>query len=70
MPEIPNLQYIDDLAGDDLEFRKKLIDIIKKEFPEEKATYEDVKSGDKYLEIARIVHKLKHKISILLEDDT
>lgn len=65
MPEIPNLKYIDDLAGNDLEFRTKLIHIIKEEFPAEKATYEQVKSGNKYVEIARIVHKLKHKISIL-----
>ena len=31
----PNLNYIRELSGGDQNFEKKIIDIIKKEFPEE-----------------------------------
>ena len=34
--EFPNLEYINQLAGEDAAIKKKLIHIIKTEFPEEK----------------------------------
>ena len=37
--ERPNLNYIKKLSGGDQEFEKKIIDIIKKEFPEEKKVF-------------------------------
>ena len=33
--EQPNLEYIDKLSGDNIEFRTKLIGILKKELPQE-----------------------------------
>jgi len=63
--EQPNIVYIDQLSGDNLEFRTKMIGILKKELPEEIAVYrKDLKAGNLLL-AAQSVHKLKHKISIL-----
>jgi hypothetical protein len=62
--EQPNFNYVESLAGDDHEFRKELMDIIKKEFPREKEIYEISLSRKRYKECAAAVHKLKHKINI------
>ncbi|EDP71249.1 hypothetical protein FBALC1_02157 [Flavobacteriales bacterium ALC-1] len=53
------------MSGGDKAFEKKLIDIIKKEFPEEKQVYFDNIAAENFKEAAENVHKLKHKISIL-----
>lgn len=63
--EQPNLSYIHSMSGGDKAFEKKLIDIIKKEFPEEKQVYFDNIAAENFKEAAENVHKLKHKISIL-----
>ena len=63
--EQPNQTYIDNLSGGDAAFKQKLIDIIKKEFPEEKQVYFNNFKAKKYKLTADNVHKLKHKISIL-----
>jgi HPt (histidine-containing phosphotransfer) domain-containing protein len=63
--EQPNLTYINDLSGDNLEFRAKLIGILKKELPEEINCYSQQMANTIYSEAAQSVHKLKHKISIL-----
>jgi HPt (histidine-containing phosphotransfer) domain-containing protein len=63
--EQPNLTYINDLSGDNLEFRTKLIGILKKELPEEIYSYSEQMANTIYSEAAQSVHKLKHKISIL-----
>ncbi len=60
-----NLSYIDQLAGDNMEFRKKIIGILKKEAPEEIAVYEGYKSNADMDGMANAVHKIKHKISLL-----
>ncbi|WP_340200553.1 Hpt domain-containing protein [Ascidiimonas sp. W6] len=65
MTELPNLLYIESLAGDDNQFRTKLINVIQKEFPEEKRLYHSMRQENYLKETAEIVHKLKHKISIL-----
>jgi HPt (histidine-containing phosphotransfer) domain-containing protein len=63
--EQPNLTYINELSGGDETFKNKLITVIKKEFPEEKAVYyQNLKSRNLKI-AAENVHKLKHKISIL-----
>ena len=62
--EQPNKFYIDSLSDGDLDFENKLIEIIKKEFPEEKKVYLNNINGKKYKLAADNVHKLKHKISI------
>ena len=63
--EQPNQSYINNLSGGDEAFKQKLIDIIKKEFPEEKQVYFDNFNAENYKLAADNVHKLKHKISIL-----
>ncbi|WP_417368335.1 Hpt domain-containing protein [Flavobacterium beibuense] len=63
--EQPNLNYIDQLAGDDAPFRQKLIDTIKSELPTEIDTYKSYLSVDNYSATAGSVHKLKHKISVM-----
>ena len=63
--EQPNLNYINELSGDNLEFRTKLIGILKKELPKEIIGYSGEMENTNFLEAAQSVHKLKHKISIL-----
>ncbi|XLS29723.1 Hpt domain-containing protein [Flavobacteriaceae bacterium M23B6Z8] len=65
MNETPNLNYIESLAANDTIFKQKLIGVIKNEFPDEKKLYESLRKENKLKETAEIVHKLKHKISIL-----
>ncbi|GAA4230889.1 Hpt domain-containing protein [Postechiella marina] len=63
--EQPNLSYIESMSGGDKSFEKKIIDIVKKEFPEEVKTYRENSNSDNFKLMAENVHKLKHKISIL-----
>ncbi|NMH88726.1 Hpt domain-containing protein [Flavivirga sp. Y03] len=63
--EQPNLSYIYSMSGGDKDFEKKLINIIKAEFPEEKKTYYKNINSDNFNKASENVHKLKHKISIL-----
>lgn len=63
--EQPNLKYIDELSGDNPEFKNKIIGILKKELPNEILVYEEQFGKGKYLLAADSVHKLKHKVSIL-----
>ena len=63
--EQPNLSYIQSMSGGDKAFEAKLIAIIKKEFPEEKAVYFKNIKENNFKAAAKNVHKLKHKISIL-----
>ena len=62
--EQPNLSYIRSMSDGDEAFEKKLIDIIKEEFPKEKQVYFKNSSSRDFKATAEIVHKLKHKISI------
>jgi len=63
--ETPNLDYLDALAGDDLEFRDRFLNIVKAELPEETdAYYENLKKNE-LKAASEDVHKLKHKINIL-----
>lgn len=63
--EQPNLNYINDLSEDDLIFRAKLIATLQKELPEETAQYENSMKNSAFKEAAELVHKIKHKISIM-----
>ena len=63
--EQPNKSYIHSLSEGDKDFEKKLIDIIKDEYPTEKEVYFNNMAVKKYKLAADNVHKLKHKISIL-----
>lgn len=63
--ETPNLEYIKQLAGDDVAFEQKFIAILKDEFPVEKQEYIKTLQEGKTNETALLVHKLKHKLNIL-----
>ncbi|WP_139959828.1 Hpt domain-containing protein [Flavicella sediminum] len=63
--ETPNLNYIIELSGGDLEFQAKIVDVLKKEFPEELNLYKETAKTKDFKKTAGIVHKIKHKISIL-----
>ncbi|MGB5819029.1 MAG: Hpt domain-containing protein [Saonia sp.] len=65
MQELPNLNYIKELAGEDLSFEKKFIAILQEEFPAEKQEYLDNINNDRPRAAALNVHKLKHKFNIL-----
>ncbi len=62
---IPNLDYIDEISGNDLIFKNKIIAIIKREFPLEKSNFLKKIQSKEYLLAAENVHKLKHKINML-----
>ncbi len=59
------MDYIDNLCGDNTEFREKLVNILKSEFVEEVLEYNNYLKTSDYKKAAGIVHKLKHKISLL-----
>lgn len=63
--EQPNSVYINQLSGDNEEFKAKIVGILKKELPEEVAFYENQVQTKNYKLAAESVHKLKHKVSIL-----
>jgi hypothetical protein len=63
--EQPNSDYINQLSGDNIEFKLKVITILKKELPEEVALYQNQIQSKNLKLAAESVHKLKHKISIL-----
>lgn len=63
--EQANSEYIDQLCGDNVEFRKKMTTILKRELPEEVSLYYEQIKNINYSLVATSVHKLKHKIAIL-----
>lgn len=65
MTEQPNLDYINQLSGDDTEFKQQFITILKEEFPLEKEVYYGHVENARLKETADIVHKIKHKFNIL-----
>ena len=65
MQEQPNLSYVDQLSGNDTEFRNSFVSIIKQEFPKERELYLDYMDKQKTKQTADIVHKIKHKLGIL-----
>lgn len=64
MPEKPTKDYIKQLANGDQDFEKKIIEIMKREFPEEKKEFLMNYNNKDYLKAAENVHKLKHKIGM------
>ncbi|MBP6182737.1 Hpt domain-containing protein [Flavobacterium sp.] len=63
--EKPNLNYINELSGDNLEFKTRIIEIVKKELPLEISVYDEFMKNKNFSNAAQSVHKIKHKISIL-----
>ncbi len=65
MTEVPNLNYIREIAGGNEEFEKKFLGIIQTEFPKEKEDYLRHLEDGALEESAKVVHKIKHKLGIL-----
>lgn len=63
--EKPNLSYIEKLSGGDDSFKQKIITILKDEFPVERVAYQKALAAQDFKLTTEIVHKLKHKVSIL-----
>lgn len=63
--EKPNLNYIKELSGGDIEFEQSIINVLKIEFPQEYDLFTNNFEKGNYIEAADNVHKIKHKISIL-----
>jgi hypothetical protein len=68
--EQPNISYIQNMSGGDKNFEKKLIGIIKSEFPIEMQVYFNSMKIKNFDDASEIVHKIKHKISILGLDES
>jgi len=65
----PNLTQINQICGDNIGFRERLVNVIQKELPEEVSLYKKNWQANNYKECAENVHKLKHKISLLGLDE-
>ncbi|WP_397444529.1 Hpt domain-containing protein [Polaribacter sp. R77954] len=63
--EQPNLSVIKEIAENDIDFQNSILDILKSEFPKEVEAYKNSFDNKNFLESVNIVHKLKHKISLL-----
>ena len=63
--EKPNLLYLQELSGGDSVFEEKMLEIVKKELPEEIKSYQNFLIEENYKDAADLVHKIKHKISVL-----
>lgn len=63
--EQPNLDYINDIARGDHDVKESLISVVKSEFPEEKELYFNSLEKKDFKDIKEIVHRIKHKFSIL-----
>ncbi len=67
----PSLTYIQELADGDASFEQQLLAVIQKEFPIERGIYFKLLEEKKHTELTQLVHKIKHKFTILgLEEET
>lgn len=63
--EKPNLSLIKEISGNDIVFENSILEILKKEFPEEVLLFKENFKKNNFLEASKNVHKIKHKISLL-----
>lgn len=61
----PNLNYIQQLANGNDAFENRILGVLKRELPEEIAQFRESLSSSDYLQAAMLVHKIKHKVSLL-----
>ena len=66
----PNLNYIKELSGGDVEFEARLLSVLKKELPLEIEEFNENIQQNNLRESAQNVHKIKHKINILSMDQS
>lgn len=65
MIEQPNLSYVHQLSGGNLEFEEKLLQVVRRELPLEIKTFKENIAENNFLSASAVVHKIKHKIGIL-----
>ena len=66
----PNLSYIKSISGGDSEFEEHILNVLKNDFFKEKKEFQELYDDKNFIESANLVHKIKHKFSILgLKDD-
>jgi hypothetical protein len=63
--EKPNLNYINSLSGNDDEFKQIIINTLKNELPIEISEYHSQMKKGSFIDASEIIHKIKHKISIM-----
>ncbi|MEQ8551186.1 MAG: Hpt domain-containing protein [Cyclobacteriaceae bacterium] len=61
----PNLSTIHKMSQGDREFEKKILSVAKVELQEEVKAFNKAIELVDYLQAAQLVHKIKHKISLL-----
>ena len=66
--ETPNLKYLKQISGGDLDFENSLLTILKVEFPLEYKTIKYNFKHNNYKLLALNIHKIKHKIGMLSMD--
>lgn len=62
--EQPNLDYFEKLSNNNSNFKQKLIDVVKYEFPIELSNYYVSVQQNNLIEVSESVHKLKNKIGV------
>lgn len=65
MKQQPNLVYIKELSAGDIAFEQKFINVLKEEIPLEKEEYLKSVREQNFKRTGDLVHKVKHKLSIL-----
>ena len=63
--ETPNLDYLKQISGGDLDFEKSLLSILKLEFPIEYNVLSNNFKNSDFDKVALDIHKIKHKIGML-----
>ena len=63
--ETPNLDYLKQISGGDLDFENSMLAILKLEFPEECTILKQNFKNSNFKEVALNIHKIKHKIGML-----
>lgn len=65
----PNLNYIKQLANGNEAFESRILGVVKRELPEEIANFRRSLDSSDYSQAAMLVHKIKHKVSLLGIED-
>lgn len=63
--ELPNLEYLEQMADGDLEFINEIFSVLKREIPIEHKKYQELIANNAFMEAAALVHKIKHKFIII-----
>ncbi|KYG74932.1 Hpt domain-containing protein [Roseivirga ehrenbergii] len=65
----PNLNYIKQLANGNATFENRILGVLKRELPEEIDGFRNSINSLDYALAAMLVHKIKHKVSLLGMED-